>query len=251
MPSKQVTDREKSARAVLKAIEANGQGLAQAMSEFCAPYLKTSEEMPNFGLGFELVGRALAAKINALVQADDAHAQELGDDAAVLERRDGLGAELYSLVTKFREKMDGVFGAALLPRLGISGSTPQDPVVLSAFARELVGAVRRNPLPAPQDEDITYNPTRNLSAIETKEQEVKGGMEDVAREQREAQKTLQDKSQAMASYNETFARVTNFMVGAFRLVGMNDLADRVRPSTRTPGQTIEDAEPTGEVRASE
>jgi len=67
---------------------------------------------------------------------------------------------------------------------------------------------------------------------------------DVVREAREAQGTLADKNAAIATYDTAFSRASKVLEGIFTLAGETALADRViRPSTRRPGQTEEQAPP--------
>ncbi|MEO5731559.1 MAG: hypothetical protein ABI134_17965 [Byssovorax sp.] len=67
-------------------------------------------------------------------------------------------------------------------------------------------------------------------------------LKDVARELREAQATLDAKNQARAAYDELFGGAATTLTGLLRLAGKADLAAKVRPSARRPGQTAVDAE---------
>ena len=66
-------------------------------------------------------------------------------------------------------------------------------------------------------------------------------IKDVAREVNEAQATLDEKNRAMASYDELFASGATTVTGLLRMSGKADLAAKVKPSTRRPGQTASDA----------
>lgn len=244
MPSKQVTDRQKNTNAVnaLLAEEGNAQALAQGIEDFLTPYLAPGETMPDFSFILTLIGRALSQSMEALVQADQTHTAELADDGPILNARDEKKEELYSHMVSFRETLTGVFGASALAPLGFSRGTPADPVVLVQFTRQVVDAIRKGPLPPPKDEDISYNPTRNVDKAEKMAEELEDLIKSVAREKREAEQTQEAKNQAMAKNDDVFRRACSFLVGAFLLAGMPALAKKVRPSTRRPGRLISDQE---------
>jgi len=77
--------------------------------------------------------------------------------------------------------------------------------------------------------------------IKALRKKLEGAIKDVAREVREAQATLDAKSTAMAAYDEAFGGVAAVLMGLLRLSGKPDLAAKVRPSPRRPGQTAADA----------
>ena len=65
---------------------------------------------------------------------------------------------------------------------------------------------------------------------------------DVAREAREAEATLVAKNRALAEHDRTFGDVATLVSAVLRMGGETELAARVRPSPRRPGQTVELAE---------
>ena len=69
MPSKEVIDREKSAREVVAAGETHGVAVAAALGELLTPLLKRGEKMPDIALLVALMGRRLEATSEALVKA--------------------------------------------------------------------------------------------------------------------------------------------------------------------------------------
>ena len=58
---------------------------------------------------------------------------------------------------------------------------------------------------------------------------------------RDADQTLVDKREAMGRYDRTFSTTANLISHMLRAAGEVELATRVRPSTRKPGQTVEDS----------
>jgi hypothetical protein len=241
MPSKQVTDRQKSGSSVVAAGEAHADRVATELDAVLSPYLRKGEKIPNLALFMHLVTRALADARDAMVAADEAHQAELADDAAPREARDEAATALYAEITDLREWLTGLYGAAATKRLGFSDITPRDPVALERFAGEITGALGSQPLPKPRRKGVRWAPAETIQQIDALRASLRQHLKDVAREAREAEATVIAKSAAMAAYDERFSRVATCLAGVFRLAGPVDLAARVRPSARRPGQTEADA----------
>lgn len=242
MPSKQVTDRQKSATSVVAAGETHADLVAVNLQTLLSPYLRDGEVVPDFRVLTRLISRALADANSAMVLADEAHHTELADDAAPRGARDQVAAALYNELTELREWLTGVFGAGVDRRFGFSDLTPRDPVPLERFAGEVTTALATQPLPAPRRTGVTWSPSESIHTLEALRAELRGHLKDVAREVREAHATLIAKNTAMATYDERFICVATALNGLFRLAGHTDLAARVRPSTRRAGQTESDTE---------
>src|SRR4029079_1607714 len=106
---------------------------------------------------------------------------------------------------------------------------------------EVVSGLQDKPLPKPRHKGVKWDPAETIAKLETLRTELKSHLKDVAREVHQAQATLRAKVDAIAAYDEQFSRVATFLVGLFRLAGETALAERVRPSSRRPGQTEADA----------
>lgn len=237
MPSKQVIDRQKSANAVIAAGETHAERVAADLDALLSPYLQRGEKMPDLALFTRLITRSLADVRDRMVAADEAHLGELADDGPPREARDDVATELYSELTELREWLTGLYGAAALKRLGFSEATPRDPVHLERFAGEVACALGGKDLPKPRRKGVRWDADETVARIEELREALRGHLKDVAREAREAEATLVAKTAAISAYDERFSRAATALVGVFRLAGHVDLADRVRPSSRRPGQT--------------
>jgi hypothetical protein len=123
-----------------------------------------------------------------------------------------------------------------------TGPTPEDPVVLSRFAGEVATQLVRIKLPAPRIKGAKLDTAEIASALQELRATLDAQVKDVAREVREAQATLDAKNQARAAYDELFGGAATTLTGLLRLAGKPDLAAKVKPSSRKPGQTASDAE---------
>jgi hypothetical protein len=239
MPSKQVTDRKKSADAVAAAADIHAGRAARTVQTVLSPYLQKDEEMPDVERFAVLVGRWLAATSSAMVAADEAHIHELSDDAPVRDRRDDAHAKLHAELVELREWMTGLFGGRAVRSLGFAADTPRDPAALAQFAGEVSKSLREKDFPAPKRAGVTWSPAKEASKIDKLRAKLDEAIAAVGREAREAQGTLATKNAALGAYDDAFARSSEYLEGLFTLAGETELAARVRPSTRRPGQTEE------------
>lgn len=241
MSSKQITDREKSALAVVSVGETQAEATGTALEAIVKPHLAQGETLPDMTLVMTLMARALDASKMRMVSADAAHEAELGDDEPARRARDEAASNLSDKIVELREVITGVYGAATATTV-FSGPTPEDPVVLSRFAGEVATQLGKIKLPAPRIKGATLDIADTVSALRAHRVTLDTQLKGVAREVREAQATLDAKTQAMAAYDEVFAGAATALTGLLRLAGKTELAAKVRPSLRRPGQTATDAE---------
>ncbi len=239
MPSKQIVDRGKSANVVSSAASVHAARVAQSVETVLSPHLEKGEKLPDINVLTLLVGRWLAHTSENMATADEAHIHELSDDDPIRASRDKAQVALNDELVELREWMTGLFGARAVRSLGFAAETPRDPAALSHFAGEVVKSLREKTFPAPKRDGVSWAPTKEAGKIEKLRAQLDTALAEVVREVREAQGTLADKNTAIAAYDTSFSRVAKFLEGLFTLAGETALADRVRPSTRRPGQTEE------------
>lgn len=240
MASKQVIGRQKSASAVVAVGETQAHATGTALAAIFKPHLAKGESLPDFTLVIELVARVLDASQATMVAADAAHEAELGDDEPARKARDEAAAELSDKLVELREILTGVYGVETA-RAVFPGPTPQDPVVLSRFAGEVVTAIERVKLPASRLKGAKVNAAEAAADLKERRAGLDAQLKSVAREVREAQTTLDEKTRAITGYDEVFGGGATMLTGLLRLAGKPELAAKVRPSSRRPGQTAIDA----------
>lgn len=241
MSSKQIVDRAKSGNVVASAASVHAARVAQAVKTVLSPYLQKNEKMPDVEGFTLLVGKWLAETSTKMAAADEAHIHELSDDDPIRQGRDKAHAALNDELVELREWMTGLFGARAVRSLGFAADTPRDPTALSHFAGEVVKSLREKDFPAPKRSGVSWSPAKEADKVDKLRATLDTAIADVVREAREAQGTLADKNAAIATYDTAFSRASKVLEGIFTLAGETALADRVRPSTRRPGQTEEQA----------
>lgn len=244
MASIQVVNRQKSATSVAAAGETHAERVGTAVDKQLASCLAEGETVGPTAQLIRVTARRLARLADTMVKADEAHQNELADDDGFRAKRDEAAAKLYSHLVDQREWMGGLFGTGALKSLGFSSPTPQDPVMLERFAGEVVTR-QSGTLPPAKRKDVKWSAAESNAEINGLRTELNTQIANVAREVREAQGTKLNRDAAVTAYDEAFGRTANLFVALFRFAGDEELATRVRPSSRRPGQTEENVEGEG------
>ncbi|MFO0647155.1 MAG: hypothetical protein U0326_13020 [Polyangiales bacterium] len=245
MPSKEVTDRAKSAGAVVASIEAHAPAASAAIEGLFKRVLRRGETMPDVAFTLALFGRLLKADSDALVAADDAHEDEKADDAAPRRVRDASAARVREGCVHARDGVSTVYGEAALRVLGMGTAPPavSDGAALVRWATaaatklEDVAVV----LPKPVRRGVSIDRAALAEGIREKLSSLSESIADVERERRELEATQAAKNSAAERNDRTFALVANVASAVFDAAGMPDQAAKVRPSVKRPGR-VEDAD---------
>ncbi len=252
MPSKQVTDRQKSADSIIAAVDTNGPAVDTALQSLLTPHLREGEVLPDGALFLTLVARALGAEKQKLITADETHEAELLDDEPHRKARDSAAEALRQEVIDLREVLTGIYGSTFAAQI-VPGTTPRDPVVLARFTQSIEKTLASAALPTSRIKGATLDKVEALATLGALRQTLEQALQAVVREARESQATQVQKDQAMDAFDGAFSASAMVVSGALRLAGKHELSAKLRPSARRPGQTAseagEDAPSAGEAGA--
>jgi hypothetical protein len=241
MPTKEVTDRQKSAHAVVASIEAHAEAAGKALTREFESVLREREAMPDLTLVLKLFGRLLARDNGALVTADDAHESEKSDDDAPRAKRDEAAAKLREACTHARDGISAVHGDAALKSVRMDSAPPPatDGAALLRWAEGAVAKLgdTKVALPKAKKRGVMLDREVLVEDIAGHLPTLKRALGDVERERRELEGTQAAKNRAVERNDATFAVVAGVTSAVLRAAGMDEQADRVRPSARRPGRT--------------
>ena len=103
----------------------------------------------------------------------------------------------------------------------------------------VVAALRTATLPPSRVPGAVFGALAWAHRLEQSAEALSLTLADVAREAREAEATLVAKHRALDDHDRTFGDVATLVSALLRMGGEVELAARVRPSARRPGQTLE------------
>lgn len=238
MPSKMVTDRQKSAAAIEAAIATHAEEAAAALTATLAPVLGDAETPVDVVPLQAQFGRLLERRRDVLVRMDEAHLAELGDDVGPRRRRDDAAQRLSQQVVAIRQTLSALFGPdATQTLVAIDGRTATDPVTLARQGRRMLERFTDPAfaLPEAQFAGVDLDVTRWVDELAAPVEELEAALDEVARERREAETTLTAKLLALDDYDRSYRAVARILEGLYELTGLDEYASRVRPTARGGG----------------
>ena len=154
MTSQVLADTQKLAEDVVTAIDAHAAALDAGASAKLASDLRHNERWPAVALLLQLAGRRVQRTLAAYAAAEAALDVERADDAEPRAERDAQALALYGQLKKVKGTVESLFGAPTVGKLQFPAALPRDPAVLAQAADNVVGALKKHKLPAPQVEGV-------------------------------------------------------------------------------------------------
>lgn len=170
---------------------------------------------------------------NELKKAELAYAAEQADDVKPRSQRDALTAELNALMTRLRSTVEDALGPDALPTYGLEGATPRTSRPLANHVANVVSLMQKRPATITTELGSTFSTEATVNAIKPKGAALEAALKVVDREARELEKAQSDRDQAVELWTEIYQGVATTLSGLYRLAGRKDLADRVRPTSRS------------------
>ncbi len=242
-PLKALTARMQSCRTVVWAIDTYRGPMVDGLVPSFTPLLGEGQVMP-FETQLELFKKKLILDRDQLVAADRAYRDQRAQESLVRGRRDAAVTDVNRDVVDLNGALTGVYTPEKLAELGFARRTPQGPEELSEQASYL--AVR---LSAP-DLDLSgarfefqVEPSKLVESLLGSSETLKQVIEELAQEERKSEALMLAKDDALEVYNTSFLWIARTVESLCRLAGLDEVARRVRPSSRRKGETEHTGEP--------
>lgn len=187
---------------------------------------------------------ALAHYRAKLVAADDAHIQEVHNDAVRRQERDEAVTAAYERLLTVRKAVEAAIGpAAALELLGLDGRTPLSPP--SLLLRTLRDTVSRletlETAPDVRVPGMVQDWAAMAAALRQVAEPLDAALKALRREARAADLALDARRKAEAKFRNAYVGFTRILEGVYVASGERFLAERLRPtvaSSPTPGEPL-------------
>ena len=243
MGSKMVLNRQKSSTAVQSAGQTYEGEMIESIVEIFGP-----EAGPAAKTLVNLAVEKLVADTNIMVKADDTHLNEAADDSEIADNLDDKKDAVRNILMEIREISTPGYGLDYVKKIGFDGPTPTDPLAVCRLGAQVLENLKKVEAPEPKRRGITLDLGQFTSPLADEVSKLDSLLATVSGEKTQAVATMVNKHESMKLYDRTFSATANLVSTLLKVAGENELARRVRPSTRKPGQTVEVAKDGPEPR---
>lgn len=238
--SKETTKRDKSCRFVLAAIFLQGPALAQDLIQFFGPHHKTEEGSPLDYLGpIMALGQKLQDAIGRVIAADKLLFAANAAHQIAVKTRDQNALVLGRQVSAVRGACRSLFTDLTVEEYGFDKRTAQDPVPLLVQTDRVVDHLESGEAKGSGTlfTDDDFEPAKYAGHLRGSADKVRSSLDEVAETRRHAEQEMLEKMAITDEYDNLFLHGARLFESYCRLIGKQELADRLRPSEINRGQT--------------
>lgn len=228
-----------SCRVVLGALETHG---ARLMERVLAP---SQEHLPSdVPVVFQFLLGPLVAILEAarefMIQADRQNRDQVVSAATSRRLLNSTFKEVSPLVSGLRDAFRAAYGSDTTVDIGFASRQPERADEMFEQAQHLLDRLAKDGsgLPESRFSNVFLDPANLAAEVEPQIMRLGEAVDNANREARQAESTKLAKDDAVAAFDRTFLWAARCVESMFKLVELDEIAKRVRPSTRRPGVTV-------------
>ena len=180
--------------------------------------------------------------LSELLDAERAHLDEVANDAVPRQRRDRAAREVRQLLLDLRQLYRAVYGKIKATEAGFERRIANDAKALLRQGERVYGRLstpdawlHKGDEPA-RLRGLEVAPSTLAAQLETPLEQLRSALDEVTCERAKAQGTKVAKDRALRHFDDLYLLIVRMLVPAFRLAGMDELADRLPTSLRRPSR---------------
>lgn len=181
---------------------------------------------------FHWLGAMLGHHNKLLTEAEMTYLREQADKQPVRTRRDDLVASLLSLHQSARSRIETSLGADELFTYSLDGRLPRVAAALVEHTEVIIQLLRENPRVLPDALSGDLDTRQIASTLEDTLVELRQTLADLTQERREADSAMLRRNNVLAAWRLIYRGVAAALTGLYLLAGREDLAQRIRPTSR-------------------
>lgn len=227
--SKMITDRQRKCEFVDWFVVNHRPALVKALAQLFQQDLEEGQPLPNVDLFLDGLVRRLRRALRELVEAEQTHLAEIADDGIHRDRRDEAARDLRDVVFNWRPVIRAVFGERKAEEAGFERRIADHPLALLRQTERLLARFRdpEFELDATRFDGVAVTRERIVEQLESPARQLRQAIDDVTSEQTKAHGTKVAKDQAMTHFDHVYRAFVNLFDPAFRLIGEDELAERL------------------------
>ncbi|MEM9494314.1 MAG: hypothetical protein AAGC55_34530, partial [Myxococcota bacterium] len=189
----------------------------------------------------------LEAKNRAMDGAELRYLAEQADDPDIRARRDRAAEHAMVALKRVQSHIATHLGEAGLTRYGLAGNRPRRPGELAEYIGAAITLLRQYPQTASDSLAGTFDSEQVARTLDDVLAPLRAGIADVIRERRELEARLIERNRALDEWNKAYRGVASSLTGLYTLAGADELAQRIRPTSRraagrdTPPSSMDNA----------